>query len=324
MTMEKKCSVSIDIDSLRHYHRIHGLATPRFKGPDPVYTIALPRFLELFRLYNIKATFFVIGEDLQEPIHQEILHQALAEGHELANHTFHHEYHLTRFSEYNMEKEIAEGEEALKALLPPNRRIVGFRAPGYNIDEKLLKILKRRGYLYDSSIFPSYPYYIAKGLVMAFLALKGTPSASLLGSPKVLLQPVKPFIPSFEGDNEESSPSPFHLEDIVEESVLWELPMTLIPYLRLPYIGTSLLLYPRLLLSPMTQFIMREYDFINLELHAIDMLDPQRDPHLNPLRDKQPDLAIPLAEKFERFHEVFSQLAAFYRFITLEEMALSL
>ncbi len=54
-------------------------------GPHPVNT---PKLLDLLKERNIKATFFLVGERVK--MHPEIVRRILAEGHEVANHTWTH------------------------------------------------------------------------------------------------------------------------------------------------------------------------------------------------------------------------------------------
>ena len=54
-------------------------------GPIPQAT---PFILETLARYNIKATFFVVGENVQK--HPELFRQIVEEGHQVGNHTFHH------------------------------------------------------------------------------------------------------------------------------------------------------------------------------------------------------------------------------------------
>ena len=57
----KLASISVDVDSLHHYLRIHGNAAA---DPDrTVWKVAMPRFRELFHEHDISATFFVVGEE---------------------------------------------------------------------------------------------------------------------------------------------------------------------------------------------------------------------------------------------------------------------
>ncbi len=54
-------------------------------GPDPVWT---PRILDILKRYNVKGTFFMIGEVAQDNV--SIMQRVYREGHEIGNHTFTH------------------------------------------------------------------------------------------------------------------------------------------------------------------------------------------------------------------------------------------
>ena len=54
-------------------------------GPHPKYT---KEILEILAEYNVKATFFVVGENAKA--HPELIHAQLQGGHEIGNHTYSH------------------------------------------------------------------------------------------------------------------------------------------------------------------------------------------------------------------------------------------
>lgn len=54
-------------------------------GPDPIYT---PQILELLKAYGVTATFFLVGEKIEQ--HKEIVRRIFEEGHELGNHSYTH------------------------------------------------------------------------------------------------------------------------------------------------------------------------------------------------------------------------------------------
>lgn len=54
-------------------------------GPIPKST---PVILEILRKYNVKATFFMVGENIQR--HPELFQQIVDEGHQIGNHTYNH------------------------------------------------------------------------------------------------------------------------------------------------------------------------------------------------------------------------------------------
>lgn len=72
-------------------------------GPHPVYT---PQVLDLLKQYNIKASFFCIGKNIEAQ--PELLKKIIAEGHLVANHTY---SHSDFFGFYNVKKVVEELEK---------------------------------------------------------------------------------------------------------------------------------------------------------------------------------------------------------------------
>ncbi|NNC87792.1 MAG: polysaccharide deacetylase family protein [Akkermansiaceae bacterium] len=69
-------------------------------GPHPRNT---PRLLDMLRQRNIKATFYVIGENVER--YPSIARRIVAEGHEIGNHTWTHA-NLTKLSDASVRKEM--------------------------------------------------------------------------------------------------------------------------------------------------------------------------------------------------------------------------
>lgn len=63
-------------------------------GPHPSYT---PQILDILAKYNAKATFFVSGNKVKS--NPGILMREIKEGHEIANHTYHHYYNKNMTAE---------------------------------------------------------------------------------------------------------------------------------------------------------------------------------------------------------------------------------
>lgn len=283
-------SVSVDLDALACYYRIHAL--PGGPPPDVRFAIlrrALPRFGELFAAHGVRATFFVVGQDLQDDPEGRAVLRTLAEaGHELGSHTHTHPYDLTRLGRTRIAEEIDRAHAAITDCsgVPP----VGFRSPGYETTSEVIDLLVERGYRYDSSAFPSAPYYLAKAAVMAALRLRGQPSGSLLGSPRVLAAPRGPYRPA--------AANPYQRGDLP----ILELPMTVTRWLRLPVIGTSVVVAPAWMRRRLVDAALNE-PFFNFELHGIDLADAVADAIPNDLVTRQPDLRKTLAEKYAALDE---------------------
>ena len=69
-------------------------------GPNPATT---PRLLELFEEEGVKATFFVIGEQVEK--HEDLLLEVSKRGHSIGNHTYSHQF-LPLLTTQRLEKEI--------------------------------------------------------------------------------------------------------------------------------------------------------------------------------------------------------------------------
>ena len=64
---DRLCSVSVDLDALGCYYRIHALpGAPPEPARFAVLRRCLPRFADLFARHGVRATFFVVGQDLEE------------------------------------------------------------------------------------------------------------------------------------------------------------------------------------------------------------------------------------------------------------------
>lgn len=79
-------------------------------GPHPYKT---PEILDLLALYDIRATFFVVGQNAG--YFPDIVLREAAEGHEIGNHTFHHKC-LSKCKGFEECDEIAETSELIRQI----------------------------------------------------------------------------------------------------------------------------------------------------------------------------------------------------------------
>lgn len=146
-------SISVDLDGFAGMYRTRGWPVPScVRDLNCVYADGLPRFLDLFAEEGVKATFFVVGEDALPPANAALLRRAIAEGHEVGNHSMRH-LHLPALPVADAEREVVESEDAIAAAIGSRPR--GFRSPAWMPTEPLLDLLATRGYLYDASVFPT-------------------------------------------------------------------------------------------------------------------------------------------------------------------------
>jgi len=306
--MPAPASISIDLDGLGHYAGLYGLSPDVVSAASRrlVHRVAVPRFAELVDSVGGRGTLFVIGGEVDAEARPP-LEEALRHGHELASHTHAHDYALSRAPPAEIDRDLARAEEVLTSL--GARRPFGFRAPGYTLSPSLLQALAAREYAYDASIFPAAPYWLAKALKLGWLRLLGRRSAAILDNPRVLLAPRLPYRPDLLRPERRGDAS------------LLELPMSVTPGARVPFIGTFVVLAP----WPMVRAAyarLRGESFLSLELHAVDFLGPE-DGLPGELGRAQPDLRLPLATKLGRLREVAQWLARDFQLLPLREAARS-
>ena len=306
--MKRICSVSVDVDPIRCYYHIHGLGKPPPKLRDVIIQRALPRFVELFSRRKIPATFFLVGSDLDGEAGRGAAAALAKKGFELGNHTDTHPYEFGRLDRARITEEISRAHEKITAAAGKEAQPVGFRAPGYDVSADALEVLAQLGYRYDSSIFPSPPYWLAKAGVMAAMVAGGKKSGSVIGDPRSLLAPPDPYRPNVR--------APWRRG----QSPLVELPVAVAPGVRMPVIGTSLVLAPTYVRAQLLE-LMRRRRFFNLELHGIDLADADADGIPAELVAKQPDLRRSLDEKLRALEATLDRLAPEYEFLPLREVA---
>lgn len=274
-------AINVDIDSLHLYYRIHGLDEAR--ATNAVWERGVVRFAELFARLDIKATFFVVASDIARwPAARAVAEDLVKAGHELASHSLTHPYDLVRQHDRAVRTEL----EQSRAIIGEMRGApcTGFRAPGYTMTPRVLRMIREAGYRYDSSLFPCPPYYLAKLAVFGSMLLRGRRSESIVGPPSVMWEDRLPSV----------------------RDGLCEVPITVLPGLRFPIIGTSLLMLGERGYGLVRKALLG-LPFVNLELHGIDLCDLAAD-GIDPVLLKQPDLRVPLVKKLSLFERVFRDL----------------
>ncbi len=302
------CSVSVDLDSLACYHAIHGLPAPPDSAREVVLVRTLPRFLELFARRGIRATLFFVGRDVEDAAAAAAVGEAARAGHEVGNHSYTHPYDLARRPRQVIDAEVRRAHDVLAAAAGPGGGPVGFRAPGYGLAPEVLAALGDHGYRYDSSVFPSWPYYAAKAAVMAWMRLGGRRSASVASPPGDLLAPTEPYRPDVR--------RPWRRG----QAPVVELPVAVAPTTRLPAIGTAIVAGPPWLTTRILE-AMRSRRFFNLELHGVDLCDARADGVPEALVARQPDLRVALGEKQRRLEAALDRIAHDFAFEPLKDVA---
>jgi len=116
----------------------------------------LPRLLELFDEFGIKATFFVVGKTAET--YPEAIREIADRGHEIACHGYEHE-NLSLFSYEEQRERIARAVEAIEKAC--GKKPLGFRAPIGDLMLETLNIAREYGMKYSSDLFDDdRPYFM--------------------------------------------------------------------------------------------------------------------------------------------------------------------
>lgn len=153
MTKKKPiASISLDLDNQWSYMKIHG--DEGWDKYPSYFDIFIPHILKVLDELNLKITFFIVGKDTENEENRKYLKMITDHGHEVGNHSYHHESWLQTYSYEKIEKEIKDAEEAIEKVT--GQRTTGFRGPGFSWSKDLLKVLEIRGYKFDASTLPTY------------------------------------------------------------------------------------------------------------------------------------------------------------------------
>lgn len=303
-------AITSDIDTLESIYKGQGCRRPGGYTHAEL-EMGLENFARFFEPYGAKATLFMVGNDFRYPENHASIRAMQDAGHEIANHTLTHAQGFRLLSPDEKEAEIAGMEELCKQVT--GRRPVGFRSPGWNIGDDTLPILKRRGYLYDSSVHPTSLMPLLKFLHWYSMRSRSGAERTTMGHLKYMLAPAVPYRTTEQCFGRRG------------RGGLIEFPVTVTPVFRLPFfatflVSTGLRVFQvsfralRTLKRPL-QFQFHLSDFVNYN-HP-DLMDqvPQDGaglyvPHA---------LRMSLEKKLNLFTKVMDTLVQDYHFTTLAE-----
>ncbi|HSJ70871.1 MAG TPA: polysaccharide deacetylase family protein [Acidimicrobiia bacterium] len=268
MSKRSNAGLSLDLDNLWSYMRIHGDS-----GWDtfPSYLdVVVPRFLEFLRDRDLLITVFIVGKDATIDGNHPALRSIVGAGHEVGNHSHMHEPWLHRYSDAEIDAEIGAAHAAISSVT--GMEPVGFRGPGFSLTPAVLESLHRHGYRYDTTTLPTYIGPLARWYYFRGAELDDRQSeerAALFGSFRDGFQPNRPY-----------------RWNLAQGSIL-ELPVTTFPIIKVPF-HFSYLLY----LSGRSPRLANAYFSSGLELcrrlglgptlllHPLDFLDSSDAPQL--------------------------------------------
>ena len=212
-------SLSFDLDNQWSYMKTHG--DPGWDTFPSYLSLVIPRVLKFLKERNLIITFFVVGQDAVLEKNQAALKSRAEAGHEIGNHSFHHEPWLHTYTQQQIEAEIAQAEESIEKVT--GKKPVGFRGPGFGVPQKAIEVLLRRGYQYDASTLPTFLGPLARlyYFMTARLDTKERQQRQrLFGTVKEGFRPIRPYrLGSEQGGNDRQ---------------IIEIPVTTMPIFRIP------------------------------------------------------------------------------------------
>ena len=108
-------------------------------GPHPVNT---PKLLDELKAAGIRATFFVVGKNLETSAGKALVTRAIAEGHQVGNHTYSHA-DLTKLTEDQIRAEITKTEALIGPAIGQHKLL----RPPYGAHNSLVdKVVRELGY----------------------------------------------------------------------------------------------------------------------------------------------------------------------------------
>ena len=209
-------SVSLDLDNLWSYMKTHGDAG--WESFPSYLDLLVPRVLALLGEAGWRITFFIVGQDAALESNHAALRQLVDAGHEIGNHSFHHEPWLHLRTRDELDHELGGAEEAIRTATGVQPRV--FRGPGFSCSNLLLEVLHRRGYLLDASTLPTWIGPLARQhyfLTASLSAEQRQERALLFGGIQDMWRPVSGYrwrLPAGE---------------------LLEIPVTTVPVFKVPF-----------------------------------------------------------------------------------------
>ena len=299
-------SLSLDLDNKWSYLKTHG--DPGWESFPSYLDILVPRVLEFLKARNLTVTFFVVGQDAALQKNHEILRSIADAGHEIGNHSFHHEPWMHLYSREKVEEEIGVAEEHIERAT--GRKPTGFRGPGYSLSPVMLRELLRRGYRYDASTLPNILAPLARAYYFTtaeFTTDQKRQRQALGGTLRDGLRPIRPY------------------RWRLAEGEIAEIPVTTMPFFRIPihqsYLVCLGVFSPALALNYFNVALrMCRLSGIgpSFLLHPTDFLGGDDGQSLSFL----PGMNLPRNSKMELVSEVIQRLTDEFTVVTLRDHAL--
>jgi hypothetical protein len=305
-------NISVDVDSLSSIYKGHGCSLPG--GYTFVeFRTGLENLSNFFSKYAIKTTMFMVGNDFLYKKNHASIKEIANNGHEIANHSMTHPQGFRWLLEKEKEMELDSMSDICWEVT--GKRPVGFRSPGWNIDDATLPVLNKLKYVYDSSVFPTSLMPLMKFAHWSSMSKQKKQDRTTMGQTSYMFSPL----------------SPYHVSDYSlgkrGDNSLIEFPISVSPYLRVPFFATLFLITGIRFYRKLYRSIRAAGLPVHFQMHLSDFIDYS----IPELKDQMPgnkkgmyipqSLHTPLSRKLDLFSELIDLIAPDYSFITLDQWA---
>ncbi len=299
---KSSCSISLDLDNLWSYLKIHG--NDAWQSYPSYLNIFIPYVLKVLNDLDLTISFFVVGKDADQKGNEEPLQRISTEKHEICNHSYNHDSWMHLLSKEIIKKEILDAEEAI--LRVSGQKTSGFRSPGFSWSSRVLETLSDLDYEYDASTLPTFIGPLARLYYFKTANLtkeERQDRRELFGSFSNGLLPVKPYNWNLNYGKH-----------------LLEIPVSTIPFIKIPF-HLSYLIY----LNNISPLLMKAYlnTAINLclltktepsfLLHPLDLIGGDQIKELAFF----PGMNVNSHQKTKIFIEVINQLRNSFEMVTM-------
>lgn len=303
------CSLSLDLDNLWSYLRIHG--DNGWKNYPSYLDIFVPHVIKVLNELQIKITFFIVGKDASIEKNFDYLKMIADNGHTIGNHSFNHESWLHLYTKDQIRKEIVIAEEYIERVT--DKKPNGFRGPGFSWSYDLLETLIDNKYLYDASTLPTFIGPLARMYYFKTSNLskeERKDRKELFGNFSDVFRPLKPYYWNINSDIN-----------------ILEIPVSTIPFLRTPFHLSYLIYLNNISPLLMNNYLRTAINFCKISktepsflLHPLDLIGGDQISQLAFF----PGMNVKSSEKINLFMKVINQLRQNFNIVDMEMHANSI
>lgn len=282
---------SCDLDPVDRH--LQGYGFEDMAPCDLIYRTAVPRLLDLFDELGVPGVLFVVARDARAQ--RDLLRRAVESGHEIASHSLTHPQPFRTLDDDRLRAETATARARLVEVT--GAKVLGFRAPAWDVDARVLSAIRAAGYAYDASIFPTPALLGSRLAAYRRSDHKGSIfSMSIIGHAFASTRPDR-------GEARQG---------------LAEFPIAVTPWLRFPVYHTMTHLVPDWLFGRALRRMIRSRLPICYEFHAADLLDLVDD-RPDPRMERHPGMRIPLEKKRRALRDTLAAIAQSHRVVTYQQ-----